>query len=376
MKLITLSFETAKSILGCGADLKGAFAFAEGNLLFLSDSFGDLEETDNFFNYEEQIRKYQKKLIPGKHIIACDMHPGYHSTRFAEKLSAASRPASFVKVQHHEAHIASLMADNLIMSPIIGIAFDGTGLGQDGNIWGGEFFIGVPKKFIRAARFNYLPMPGMDMAVSQPWRMASSYLYSSFGEDFLKLKMGFVKKLDKKKWPVIRRMIDGNINSPLTSSVGRLFDAASSMVLNKFSASYEAELPINFEKIADTSCEERYRFNISRKAGMMVINTRGIVRGIAEDIIKKEKPSVISAKFHNTLAEIIVKVSVCLRKRFDINMVGLSGGVFQNSILTDAAKRGLSEKGFNVYTHSRLSPNDSSISLGQVYIANERSGCA
>ena len=229
MKVIKLPFKVKKPILACGADLKGAFALARGDEAFLTDGFGDLGGLDNLTKYEKSVKESIKRLKIRPEVIACDLHPDYFSTRFAERYALSAPRSALVKVQHHEAHIASAIVDNAIKGDVIGVAFDGTGYGPDGNIWGGEFFTGGLKRFDRAARLGYIPMPGAETAIREPWRMAFGYLYSAFGDDLPPL----VKRWDKKRRAFLKAMIDKDINSPLTSSAGRLFDAVGSLVLGK-----------------------------------------------------------------------------------------------------------------------------------------------
>jgi hydrogenase maturation protein HypF len=371
MKRLTLPLGVKRPILACGADLKGAFAFAKGRDAYLFDGFGDLSELDNLTRYTKAVKAAQAKLKIEPQIVACDLHPGYFSTQFAEKngdrhlfsASTADRKKVAVpifKVQHHEAHIASAMADNHITGKVLGVAFDGTGYGLDGNIWGGEFFAGTAKSFKRIAHLDYIPMPGGEACVREPWRMAASYLYSIFGADFLKLKIDFVKGIDKNDWAVLRGMIDKRINSPLTSSMGRLFDTAGSMILNKREAKFEAQLPIELERIAAKNIDDSYGSSGAT-----------IIRGIVRDIEKRVDVSIISSKFHNSIARMILSVA----NKAKIKKVVLSGGVFQNSYLKDRAMKLLSENDFKVYAHSNVETNDSGIPLGQIAIANVRALC-
>ena len=348
-------------MLACGADMKGAFALAKGDAAYLFDGFGDLSELDNFTRYERAVVAAQAKLKIRPAIVVCDSHPGYFSTRFAEKWDSAyfsgrsNRKIGAVPIQHHEAHIASAIVDNKIKGEVLGVAFDGTGYGTDGNIWGGEFFTGSAKSFKRVAHLDYIPMPGGEACVREPWRMAASYLYSIFGKDFLKLKIDFVKSIDKKRWAVLKVMIDKKINSPLTSSAGRLFDAAASIILNKAGSKFEAELPIELESIAARGIDDSYSCR----------NSAQIIKGVVGDLRKKVAASVISAKFHNSMAELMLGVA----KKTKMKKVVLSGGVFQNRYLTNKAVKVLSENGFKVYKHTNVQTNDSGIPLGQIAIA-------
>ena len=370
MYRVVLPFRVKRPILACGADLKGAFALAKGDMAYLFDGFGDLSDIDNLTKYEKAVHAAIKNLKIEPAVVACDLHPGYFSTKFAEGFCTGYLqggklvPCNRYKVQHHEAHIASAIVDNGIKGEVFGAAFDGTGYGWDGNIWGGEFFKGGVKNLRRAAHLDYVAMPGGEACIKEPWRMAASYLYSAFGPDFLRLKISFVKGIDNKRWAVLKDMIDKKVNSPLTSSMGRLFDAVASIILNKSRAGYEAELPIELEK---TAAPQSNQFNRVGSTGSV-----GIIRGIVKDIGRKVESSVISAKFHNSIAQMILeKAGVSKLKN-----VVLSGGVFQNKYLKDRAVKLLNANGFKAYAHSKVNTNDSGIPIGQIAIANARLLCA
>lgn len=361
MREIDLPFSVKRPILACGADLKGAFALAKGRSAFLVDGFGDLGDPDNLDAYERAVRRYERELGIKPAIVACDLHPDYFTSRFAANLQLTTYNLKLFKIQHHEAHIASAIIDNSIKGDVIGVAFDGTGFGSDGNIWGGEFFIGGLKDFRRAGHLAYIPMPGSDACVKEPWRMAASYLYRIFGKNF--------GRADKRR-RILKMMIDKKINSPLTSSMGRLFDAVGSIILSKDAARYEAELPIDLEKMAIESVDGSYDFSIRSERGDLVVNVDDVIKGVLNDLSKKVEKMIISTKFHNTIADIILKVAIRLRKKFSINNVVLSGGVFQNEFLRRRALTMLQKRGFKVCAHSRIPVNDSGIPIGQIAIAN------
>ena len=351
--------------------MKGAFALARGDEAILIDGFGDLGDLDNFEGYEKSVRKNLKKLGIKPEIAACDLHPDYFSRHFAENYTLSAKRYTLFEIQHHEAHIASAIVDNNIKGDVIGVAFDGTGYGLDGHIWGGEFFIGGLKSFKRVAHLEYIAMPGGEKAVKEPWRMAVSHLYNAFGNN----PPSIIKRWSKKDIVIIKAMIDKNINSPLTSSAGRLFDAVGSLVLSKDRVSKEAELPIGLENIAIELCRGKYDFDIDTGGKGYKISCKKIIKGIVKDLTKGVDASTISSKFHNTVAEIILKVSLKLKKKFKINKVALSGGVFQNKYLTARTVEILAAKGLKVYKHSAVSTNDSGIPIGQIAIANARASC-
>ena len=373
-----LPFMVRKPILACGADLKGAFALAKGDAAFLYEGFGDLSDLGNFERYENAVSKAIKKTGIKPAVIAHDMHPGYFSTRFAEDFAQKSQRAALYAIQHHEAHVASCIVDNDIKGSVIGVAFDGTGYGLDGNIWGGEFFIGSVKGFKRAAHLEYVPMPGGDAAIRQPWRMAVSYLYTARHSEAAKrpknLKArSFGSSLrdspqdDRKisRAAFIIDMIEKKINSPLTSSAGRLFDAAASLVLRKDTADFEAELPIALEKIVDRNCDESY-------TAALPSDSAGIIKRVAADVDRKVDSGIISARFHNTVSGMIAQTAKRLCKQYRAKKIVLSGGVFQNKFLSEKTVDMLNGGGFSVYTHKNISTTDSGIPVGQIAIANAR----
>lgn len=375
MKEIRLNFEVKRPVLACGADLKGAFAVSKGKKALLFGGFGDLADPDNFTRYESAIRREVRKIKPK--LIACDMHPGYFSTRCAEDLQNVAGGAKLFKIQHHEAHVASAIVDHGIRGDVIGVAFDGTGYGMDGAVWGGEFFFGDLKKFIRAAHFKYMPLPGGDAAVREPWRAAVSCLYGSgLPTAGRGSPASFLKGLDAKRLSVVGRMIDKKVNSPLTSSAGRLFDAVGSMVLCRYAVTKEAELPVELERIVSRGWADTYGFDVKKDKGMYIIDTADTIRGVVSDLSKKTEPSIISGKFHNTFARIVADVCALIRKERGIKRVLLTGGVFQNKFLSERASYLLGEGGFSVYRHLRIDTNDNGIPAGQLAVANSRFLCA
>ena len=382
IRRIQLPFNVKRPILACGADLKGTFAFAKGKDAFLAGGFGDLGDLDNFMRYEKAVKKYRRELGIKPRIIACDLHPDYFSTRFAERVPrprgkgrGRQDPGSRIRifrVQHHEAHIASAIIDNNIEGDCIGVAFDGTGYGSDGNIWGGEFFVGGLKGLKRAAHLEYVPMPGAERAIEEPWRMAASYLYRVFGDKF----PASLRKWHKEDLAILKAMIEKKINSPLTSSAGRLFDGVGSLLLSKDRISKEAELPVELERLAYGRSCGKYKFDIRTSERDCIIGVSAIIKEVIKDMSRKTDRSEISCKFHNTISDVILRTSLMLSKKFKPKQVVLSGGVFRNRYLTARTVEALRSSGLEVYTHSRIPTDDSGIPLGQIAIANTRIQCA
>ena len=371
---IILSYEIKGKVLALGAQSKSSFCLAEGNSMYLSDSGGDLGDLGNFKFFEKQIKILQKKLRIKPSIIACDMHPEYISTKYANEL-VKGEGLRVNGIQHHEAHVASCIVDNNIKGKVIGVAFDGTGFGLDGNIWGGEFFVGDLKGLKRIAHLKYIPMPSAEACIREPWRMALSYLYSIYGRAMKNLKIDFVSKMNKEKMDFLIQMIDKRINSPLTSSIGRLFDAISALIGVCSYTKYEGEPAIELEQkiqkvVGKWWMVDGYNFNITeeREKGF-IIDADLVIKGTVRDLRNRVPNAIISLKFHNTVCAIIKDVCILLRKKYNINKVCLSGGVFQNKYLRENTKLILEKEGFKAYLHNRVPANDGGIALGQAVLA-------
>ena len=275
-------------------------------------------------------------------------------------------------MQHHHAHIASCLTDNGLDRRVIGVAFDGAGYGTDGTIWGGEFLVADFSDFERAAHLKPQAMPGGTMAIREPWRMAVSYLFGIFGEALAEIDVPFMRGLDRSRLDVLRMALEKGINCPLTSSMGRLFDAVSALIgVFRDRIHYEGQAAVELEQVAEEDCSDSYPFEIEE--GMpLEINPEGIFRGIIEDLRNGECVGRISAKFHNAVAEMIAEVCVRVRAQTELEEVALSGGVFQNRMLLERTVPLLEEQDFSVYTHHQVPPNDGGISLGQAVVAMSR----
>jgi hydrogenase maturation protein HypF len=357
-----------RHILAVGAQLKNTFCLARDDFAFLSTHIGDLENFEVLDFYEKEIERAKRLCSVKPQVVAYDLHPEYLSTKYVQALTGIKK----IPVQHHHAHIASCMAENNITQKVIGVAFDGTGYGEDKAVWGGEFLLADLKEFKRAAHLAYIPMPGGDMTIHQPWRMAAVYLYTGFGEDFLNLDLEFVRKLDRNKWYALREMLNRNINLFSTSSIGRLFDAISVLLNWREITHYEGQPAIELETWADEKEKGKYPFEIKEENGILILRPERIVTGVVEDLQSKKSQAKIAAKFHNSIAQMTHEVCWRLRKELGLNSVCLSGGVFQNVFLLDQTYRLLAKSKFQVYTHHQVPPNDGGISLGQAVIANQR----
>ena len=364
---VTLDFKI-KEVMALGGELKNTISFSKENYVFPSQYFGDLKSLETLNFLKESIKKLEKIFRVNPKIIACDLHPDYLSTQYAEEIAQANN-LELKKIQHHHAHIASCMAENNIKETVIGVAYDGTGYGDDDNIWGGEFLVCNFKKYTRMGHLQYYPLPGGDKAITEPWRMTYSYLYSIFGQKAKTLNIDFIKRRDYNKLLVIEKMIDKKINSPLTSSCGRLFDAISSLIGIEDEISYEGQAAMELESICLPKINNSYGFDIIEKEKEYIIEPKKIIVEVIRDLKKGIDKGIMAAKFHNTVAQFTLKLCVKIREKTKINKVAISGGVFQNKYLTEKVISLLESREFVVFSHKKVPPNDGGISLGQAVIA-------
>lgn len=359
---VHLDFDV-EGIIGTGAELKNCFCVGKGNMAILSQHIGDLKNVETFEFYKNTIDRFNSMFNVKPELIAHDRHPDYLSTRYAENSGIET-----VGIQHHRAHVASCMVENGIYSDVIGVCFDGLGFGEDGNIWGGEFF--VVKDLTEFSRFtfiDYVKMPGGDKAINEPLRMAISYLYKVYGNDFRQLNLPILNEISKEKIKILISLIDTNVNSPLTSSAGRLFDAVSAIMNICTVSTYEGEAPMRMEALVDKNVIGKYGYEIND-----TINVNNVIKGVVQDMLNRVPVPHISAKFHNTIVFIIKDVLLKIRNETGLNVVALSGGVFQNSYILEMSETLLQKSNFEVYTHSKVPSNDGGIALGQLAIAAKK----
>ncbi len=350
-------------ILAFGAELTNCFCVGKGRKAFLSQHIGDLQGLETTLFYEQTIDRFLQLFRVKPSLLAVDMHPDYISTKTAGKFPGIP----LVTVQHHHAHIASCMAEHGLDEKVIGVALDGTGYGDDGHIWGGEFFVCDLVDYNRITHFDYLPLPGGDLAAGEPWRMAVSYLYKVYGNEFRKLELPLFHEVDPEKIEIVVRMIDRDINCPLTSGAGRLFDAVASLLGLCQTATFQAEGPMRLESMALTGCHESYPFET-----LPVIRFDNTIRGIVDDLARKTDIKIIASKFHNTIISVIFESVNAIRNREGISRVVLSGGVFQNKYLLEGIMARFRKNLFTVYAHTVVPTNDGGISLGQLAVASKR----
>jgi hydrogenase maturation protein HypF len=356
-------------ILACGAELKNTVCFTKADQVFISQHIGDLENLATYEFFQKTIGHMQRILAVRPEIIACDLHPDYLSTRWADE----QRDIPKVRVQHHHAHIVSCMAEHRLEGTVIGLSCDGTGYGPDGTVWGGEVLIADARGFERAAHLSCVPMPGSAAAIREPWRMAVSYLHDAFGEGLGGLDLPFMRAAGSEKVKLIQEMILKRINSPLTSSLGRLFDGVAAIAGLRSRVNYEGQAAMELEMTAQDETESIYEYAWEGNDPLRILPAP-IVRGVLADVQKECPVSVISVKFHNTLIRLFADLCDRIRGARGLNRVALSGGVFQNVCLLNGLVPALEARGFEVFTHRLVPTNDGGIALGQAVIAAKRMG--
>ncbi|HJS74016.1 MAG TPA: carbamoyltransferase HypF [Vicinamibacteria bacterium] len=363
---IGTSFDFVRPILAVGAELKSTFCLARGRHAFVSHHIGDLENLETLRSFTEGIEHFKGLFDLRPEVAAYDLHPEYLSTKHALALDDVEIA---VGVQHHHAHVASCLADNGVDGEVIGVAMDGLGFGADGRFWGGEFFVADFASAERIAHLDAIPMPGGAKAIREPWRMAAVYLHRALGRDFEKLSLPFVESLPWTTWAALRSMMESGTNCPETTSMGRLFDALSSLLGLRQSVSYEGQAAVELEAIADPDAAGSYEFAIS---GEGVIRAEPVIRQAVADVLDGRPASEVSAKFHLGVMNLITAVARRAREERRLDRVALSGGVFQNRFLTERVRHSLESERFEVLMHGRVPPNDGGISLGQAAVANAR----
>ncbi|RLC64964.1 MAG: carbamoyltransferase HypF [Chloroflexi bacterium] len=390
----------ARQVLGCGAEEKNTFCLTKDNYAFVSQHIGDMENMETVQHFDSTISLYKRLFHIEPEIIAHDLHPDYLATRYAQELGKSG--IKLIPVQHHYAHIVSCMADNGLDSPVIGVALDGTGLGVDGNIWGGEFLVADYRNFRRVGHLEYLPLPGGDAAIKRPYRTAIAYILTLLGENTLNAVIATLNEVKGKQSQsasigqvseveieVIKRQVERKINSPLTSSMGRLFDAISALLGIRGEIDYEGQAAVELEMAAFSSAiakpvpseareldealrqaQKSYPYRIVEDKGVRIVRLQDLLSTVIEDLQQGTSKGRISVKFHNTVARMVSEMCRLIADETGINHVALSGGVFQNRLLLRKTVSLLESSGFQVFTHRQVPCNDGGISLGQAVIAN------
>jgi len=352
------------SVLAVGGHLKNTICLTKEHFAFLSQHIGDLENLQTLNSFEETINHLQNLFEIKPSYVVHDLHPEYLSTKWVQdKLDIPAR-----SVQHHYAHILSVMAEHNIEDDIIGFALDGTGFGEDGAIWGGEILICNIYTFKRVAHFDYLPMPGGDKAILEPWRMAFSYLLKYFEDGTEQAQSLFSDRKEQIK--IVSQAIEKNINSPSTSSCGRLFDAVAAILGIRNTVAYEGQAAIMLESLAimdSNNILDIGQFELIKTENQYIINPNEILQKIVKGKREKKEISTISRAFHNALIDVFIRIACMIRSESGLEQVALSGGCFQNLYLLQGLNKKLNKNGFRVMTNIEVPVNDGGLALGQAY---------
>jgi len=369
-RAVTLPFELPP-LLATGAELKSVFCLAAGSRAVLSQHIGDLQNQSTLDSFGQIVAHLSGILAVRPTLVACDLHPDYLSSRFAEDSGLPT-----VLVQHHHAHLASCMAENGLDGDVIGIIFDGTGYGPDGTVWGGEFLVGGYGGYSRAGHLRQVPLPGGDAAVREPWRMAMAYLYQAIGDAAFEVDHPVARHLPENGQALFARMLRRGINSPLTSSCGRLFDTVAALLNLRHTVSYDGQGAIELEALAETSengnyGDYSYRI-LSNEETPLHLDFSPMFPELLADLAAGIRTSVIALRFHQTVATAATELCLHIAEASGINRVIFSGGVFQNRLLSEMLYTALTSRGLTVFTHRLVPPNDGGIALGQAAIAGRR----
>jgi len=363
---IRMADEQMPEILGVGGQMSNIFGLSRGKSAILSQHIGEMENIEAFNFFKSAVLRFESLLRIKPKIVAYDMDPEYAATKYARALHGIKH----IAVQHHHAHIASVMAEHNINADVIGVALDGSGYGTDGTSWGGEIFVGKPGSFERKSHFSAVSMPGGEISVKEPYRMAFSYLYSAYGDELFKLKIDYVKK-HKHQLEQLKRTLKSEAGTHLTSSAGRLFDAVSSILGIRNIVTYDDQAVVELEAIASGKGYKSYDVEIDQS---YTLNHIPMIKGIVEDLRSEVPVENISYKFHNTIGKAIAKACKMISKETKIKKVCLSGSIFQNMLLLEAAIRELKKVRLEVHINEKVPSNDGGIALGQIRTAKDVMG--
>lgn len=357
------------SILAVGGDLKNTFCLIKGSKAFLSQHIGDLKHKSVYEALGETIERFMRLLdIKELEAVAHDMHPDYMSSHWASE----QKMAPTVAVQHHHAHMVSLMAETHQEGEAIGIIFDGTGYGEDGGIWGGEFLVGGINGYQRMGSVSPVPLPGGDKAIQEPWRVALAILGGIYGPNIPRMPLSWLIELSEDTKHNILKMATHRLNSPLSHGMGRMFDAASALVGIRSKITFEGQAALELEMALENPVEEGYPMGVVENDGLPILDFYPVFQALVEDVIREKPTEFIAARFHQAVVQGAATMAMRLKKQTGLDRVFLSGGVFQNRYVSDRLGQRLREDGFTVFRHRRVPPNDGGIALGQALIAGQR----
>lgn len=372
---VLLPFETLSPLFAAGAMLKNTFALCRNRYAFISHHIGDLDNYAAYCAFVEGVEHFKRLFAIEPQVVAYDLHPDYLSTRYALDY-AEEHDLSAIGVQHHHAHVAAVMAEYGLEGPVIGVAYDGTGYGIDGTIWGGEILLATYEKFERAAHLEYVPMPGGERAVREAWRMAASWLRQTFGDDGEKFSCGIAERVGEDRWRRIWTLLRSDLPQPQTSSIGRLFDAVASLLGICDVGAYEGHPAIWLEmaaaqwtdRFSEDFVEPPFTFELT-DTEPIVMKAAPVITGVVEALRRNLPVEQIAFQFHAAVADATLRTCIKIRERTGVNEVVLSGGVMQNVLLLNWLIGLLNREGFKVFVPTKLPPNDGGICFGQAAIA-------
>lgn len=357
-----LKREHRPSVLAVGGHLKNSIAVSVGENIFVSQHIGDLSTHEAHTTFCKVVQDFRQLYNIEAETVVCDKHPEYLSTKFAKTLTEIP-----IEVQHHEAHIAACRMENQITGPALGVSWDGTGYGHDGTIWGGEFFVSDDNGFQHVAQLRQFRLPGGEKAVKEPRRCAAGILFEIYGEQLFTEYPELPNNFSSEEIGIIHKMLSKNINSPVTSSAGRLFDAVASLIGLRQQTNFEGQSAMTLEFAADSAISGTFDFEL-RRSEKLILDWEPMISEILSELRRKVPVSILAAKFHNTLAEIIVQVA----KTIGESKVILSGGCFQNAFLLERTVHRLHTQNFKAYWNQRIPTNDGGIAVGQVAMAMQK----
>ena len=364
---IRINRHSKPDILAVGAELKNTITYLKHNEAHVSQHIGDLKGIATYDSFLRTIEKLGALIDCHPRVVACDMHPAMLSTRFAQTY----QNVQLISVQHHHAHIAAVMGEHDLPEPVVGIVADGLGYGPDETIWGCELLAARRDRFERKGFLSPVPMPGQDAAGREPWRMAISYLIHTFGpQEGIILAQSLLKDIEPDKIHTVADMCVKNINSPPTSSLGRLCDAVSALLGICLTNTYDAQAPIELENTVDPEIRENYPIEIDNQDTLRILRVENMIKAITRDVESGVDMGVIAAKFHNSLIAGMTQWGQELALELNTNIIAISGGAFQNDILLTRLVERLETVGLNVYYNQKLPVNDGCISFGQTVVAD------
>jgi hydrogenase maturation protein HypF len=360
---IELPLEAPRPLLACGAELKSTFCVAKGTRAWVSHHIGDLENYETLRSFTEGIEHFGRLFAVRPEVVAHDLHPEYLSTKYALERDAAE----LIGVQHHHAHLAACLAEHGQRGPAAGAIYDGTGYGTDGTVWGGELLIGGLASFERAGHLWPVRLPGGAQAVREPWRMAASWSLAASGPSGPPPTIG--AEIPERAWQDVQRLAAAGVASPLTTSMGRLFDAVAALCGLRLRVNYEGQAAAELEAVCDPTELEFYPLHVERGTTGVLLDARATVRAVLSDVAAGEATSVIAARFHNAVASATASALMLLAAERGIDLIVLSGGSFQNRMLLERVSANLRHGGLRVLVPARLPPNDGGLSYGQAAVA-------